>query len=92
MSSKVKVAPDCQEMNDTVDGLNLSDELRLIPPNGAAAERVSVSNRESDNRASRAFQLPDWVEAHRKLKHKGVTKHLLWEEYTQAYPNLRQEW
>jgi len=42
---------------------------------------------ESDTRASTAFQLPDWVEMHQELKRKGVTKHLLWEEYTQAYPN-----
>jgi transposase len=56
----------------------------------------------SDTRASRAFQLPDWVEVHQELKRKGVTKHLLWEEYTQAFPNrsysypqycfLYQEW
>lgn len=33
------------------------------------------------------FQLPDWVDTHQELRRKGVTKHLLWEEYTQAYPN-----
>jgi len=42
---------------------------------------------ESDARVSTAFQLPDWVEVHQELKRQGVTKHLLWEEYTQAYPN-----
>ena len=42
---------------------------------------------ESDTRTSSAFQLPDWVMVHQELKRKGVTKHLLWEEYTQAYPN-----
>lgn len=42
---------------------------------------------EADTRQSRAFQCPDWVEVHRELKRKGVTKHLLWEEYTQTYPN-----
>ncbi len=41
----------------------------------------------SDTRASKQLQLPDWVEVHQELKRKGVTKHLLWEEYTQAYPN-----
>jgi len=41
----------------------------------------------SDTRTSSAFQLPDWVMVHQELKRKGVTKHLLWEEYTQAYPN-----
>lgn len=41
----------------------------------------------SDSHVSSQFQLPDWVEVHRKLKRKGVTKHLLWEEYSQQYPN-----
>ena len=57
---------------------------------------------ESDTRVSGAFQLPDWVDVHQELRRKGVTKHLLWEEYTQTYPNrsysypqycfLYQEW
>ena len=42
---------------------------------------------ESDTRASPLFQLPDWVSMHQELRHKGMTKHLLWEEYTQQYPN-----
>lgn len=42
---------------------------------------------ESDTRTSQQFQLPDWVSMHQELKHKGMTKHLLWEEYTQQYPN-----
>jgi transposase len=42
---------------------------------------------EADTRASEQFQLPDWVAVHQELKRKGVTKHLLWEEYTQQYPN-----
>ncbi len=41
----------------------------------------------SDNRPAKRKQLPDWSEVHRELCRKGVTKHLLWEEYTQAYPN-----
>jgi len=57
---------------------------------------------ESDTRTSSAFEQPDWTEVHRELRCKGVTKHLLWEEYTQTYPNrsysypqycfLYQEW
>ena len=42
---------------------------------------------ESDTRISSAFEQPDWTEVHRELRRKGVTKHLLWEEYTQTYPN-----
>lgn len=41
----------------------------------------------SDNQPSNQHQLPDWGEVHRELRRKGVTKHLLWEEYTQSYPN-----
>ncbi|CAG0896803.1 unnamed protein product [Cyprideis torosa] len=42
---------------------------------------------ESDTRTSSALQLPDWSQVHQELHHKHVTKHLLWEEYTQQYPN-----
>lgn len=41
----------------------------------------------SDTRVSSQFQQPAWIDAHQELKRKGVTKHLLWEEYTQQYPN-----
>lgn len=30
------------------------------------------------------FFIPDWVEVHRELKRKGVTRYLLWEEYRQS--------
>jgi len=42
---------------------------------------------DSDTRVSNTLQLPDWVSVHQELRRKGVTKHLLWEEYTQSYPN-----
>ena len=41
----------------------------------------------ADTRASRRFQVPDWSSIHQELKRKGMTKQLLWEEYTQHYPN-----
>ena len=31
--------------------------------------------------------MPDWSVVHQELKRKGVTLQLLWEEYTQQYPN-----
>lgn len=40
-----------------------------------------------DPAVSSRYQLPDWATAHQELKRKGVTKHLLWEEYTARYPN-----
>ncbi len=42
---------------------------------------------ESDVCTSSHLQLPDWAEVHQELRRKGVTKHLLWEEYTQSFPN-----
>ncbi|NBQ69307.1 MAG: IS21 family transposase [Nitrosomonadaceae bacterium] len=42
---------------------------------------------ESDARPSTKFQQPVWPEIHHELKKKGVTKQLLWEEYTQQVPN-----
>jgi len=42
---------------------------------------------DSETQSSNHFQLPDWVEVYQELKRKGVTKLLLWEEYTQQYPN-----
>ena len=41
----------------------------------------------ADTRAFSRNQVPDWPVLHQELKRKGVTKQLLWEEYTQHYPN-----
>jgi transposase len=41
----------------------------------------------SDAQPSAKFQEPVWTEVHLELKKKGVTKQLLWEEYSQHYPN-----
>tara|TARA_R100000687_G_C6453815_1_gene166644 strand:- start:2049 stop:2708 length:660 start_codon:yes stop_codon:yes gene_type:complete len=42
---------------------------------------------QADVRKSPRFEVPNWAEVHQELKGKGVTKHLLWEEYAQQYPN-----
>lgn len=41
----------------------------------------------ADTRASRRYQMPDWRAIHLELKRPHMTKQLLWEEYTQQYPN-----
>ena len=41
----------------------------------------------ADTRVSSDFEMPNWVEVHRELQRKGMTKQLLWEEYCQQYPN-----
>ncbi len=42
---------------------------------------------QADTSVSRKNQLPDWIAVYQELKRKGMTKQLLWEEYTQQYPN-----
>jgi len=42
---------------------------------------------QADTTKSSDKVLPDWVEIYQELKRKGMTKQLLWEEYTQQYPN-----
>ena len=41
----------------------------------------------ADASTSSHLQIPDWPEVHQALKQKGVVKQLLWEEYTEQYPN-----
>jgi hypothetical protein len=41
----------------------------------------------ADTRVSTRYEMPDWPALHQALKGKGITKQLLWEEYTEQYPN-----
>jgi transposase len=41
----------------------------------------------ADTRTSHRHQMPDWPVIHQELKRSHMTKQLLWEEYTQQYPN-----
>lgn len=41
----------------------------------------------ADATVSSRYVKPDWAEIHQELKRKGMTKQLLWEEYTAAHPN-----
>ena len=41
----------------------------------------------ADTTVSSRFQVPDWGVVHQELKRKGLTRQLLWEEYTQQHPN-----
>jgi transposase len=41
----------------------------------------------ADTATSSRYQQPEWSQIHQELKRKGMTKQLLWEEYTQQYPN-----
>lgn len=55
------------------DGIDDSQLTRLLYPT-AVPDPLS------------RYQLPDWASLHQELKHKGMTKQLLWEEYAQQYP------
>ncbi len=59
---------------DTIEKL---DDQQLATKIYPQADAVKSSNK----------VLPDWTEIYRELKRKGMTKQLLWEEYTQQYPN-----
>ena len=41
----------------------------------------------ADTGSSQRHQVPDWPAVHQEMKRPHVTKRLLWEEYTQRYPN-----
>lgn len=41
----------------------------------------------ADTRVSTRFHIPDWALMHQELKRKGMTKVLLWEEYSAQFPN-----
>lgn len=40
----------------------------------------------TDTNSTGRIQLPDWPAVHQQLKRKGMTKQLLWEEYTVEHP------
>jgi transposase len=70
--------------------LNRAEELGLSWPlpdelDDAALARLFYPT--ADVTASKRHVQPDWAVVHQELKRKGVTKLLLWEEYTAAYPN-----
>ncbi|KJS99139.1 hypothetical protein SEEHRA36_23380 [Salmonella enterica subsp. enterica serovar Heidelberg str. SARA36] len=55
-------------------------------PEGMSEPRLaSLLYPESGSRPG-ALEDPDWAEIHMELRKKGVTRHLLWEEYCQRMP------
>ncbi|MBT0462907.1 Mu transposase domain-containing protein [Morganella morganii] len=63
-----------------------SSELSWPLPEGMTEPRLaSLLYPESDSRPG-ALEDPDWAEIHMELRKKGVTRHLLWEEYCQRMP------
>jgi transposase len=67
-----------------------ADELELtwpLPPELDDNQLAGLFYPRADTRTSSRHQTPDWPTLHQDLKGKGMTKQLLWEEYTQQYPN-----
>lgn len=70
--------------------LKKAEELHLVWPLPEDLDNRQLAQRfypQADTRESLHFQVPDWSKVHVELKKKGVTRQLLWEEYTQEYPN-----
>jgi transposase len=73
-----------QQLLTTADELGLSWPL---PPELDDNQLARPFYPSADTRVSSRYQVPDWSVIHQELKRKGITKQLLWEEYTQQYPN-----
>jgi len=58
-----------------------------LPPDLDDSKLAKLFYPDADTRISSRYQMPDWSAIHQELKRKGMTKQLLWEEYTQHYPN-----
>lgn len=70
--------------------LSKADEVGLtwpLPPELDDRQLARLFYPGADTRVSSRYQVPQWPVVHQELKRKGVTKQLLWEEYTQCYPN-----
>lgn len=74
----------CQHVIKKAEALGLGWPL---PDDMDDAKLARLFYPEADTTVSKRFAVPQWVTVHQELKRKGVTKQLLWEEYTQQYPN-----
>ena len=58
-----------------------------LDPDLTDTELAGLFYPRADTRVSNRFEVPDWAVMHQELKRKGMTLQLLWEEYTEQYPN-----
>ena len=73
-----------QKLLSRADALNLNWPLPEDLDDGRLAALFYPG---ADPTPSTRYQVPDWATVHQELKRKGMTKQLLWEEYTAQYPN-----
>ncbi|SMN01915.1 Mobile element protein [uncultured Candidatus Thioglobus sp.] len=77
-STKISVGG-IQKLLTKVNNLSLSWPL---PEELDGGQLAKMFYPRADTRNSSRFKAPDWATVHRELKPKGVTKDLLWQEYT----------
>lgn len=58
-----------------------------LPPELDDNQLAALFYPKADTGVSGRYQVPDWATVHQELKRKDMTKRLLWEEYTEQYPN-----
>jgi len=66
------------------------DELQLgwpLPADMDDQRLAGLFYPKSDNRCQSKKVQPNWSQIHEELKGKTITRQLLWEEYTEQYPN-----
>ena len=68
-----------QKLLSKAEALGLTSPL---PPELDDRQLAKLFYPSADQTVSRRFQVPDWPTIHQELKREGVTKQLLWEEYT----------
>ncbi len=70
--------------------LKKAQELEIPWPLPDKLDDASLASKfypKADTRVSARFHIPDWALMHQELKRKGMTKVLLWEEYSAQFPN-----
>ncbi len=82
-STKVSVGK-IQSILKKAEELNIQWPLPNDMDDRALAQRFYP---DADPRVSKNFHQPDWSVVHQELKKKGLTRQLLWEEYTEQHPN-----
>ena len=72
-----KILNKAQELSLDWDAIEKLDEVQL----------AQLFYPRANNQLSSTMVMPNWTQVRKELTGKNVTKYLLWEEYTQQYPN-----
>jgi hypothetical protein len=72
-----KILNKAQQLSLDWDAIEKLDEVQL----------AQLFYPRANNQLSSTMVMPNWTQVRKELTDKNVTKYLLWEEYTQQYPN-----